>query len=190
MKKLSMLILAAFIGLAVNAQDVKFAGLDKSPADIVYFPLNAAKVKAGDPTTPIVKVTYSRPSKKGRLVYGDAESKALEAFGKVSRLGANESTEIKFFKDVTVGNKAVKAGSYSLFAIPNKDNWTIILNQQTDKWGAYTYDKNKDVVRLDVPVKPLQTEVEALSMTFVPQASGANLVIGWDKTSVEVPLKF
>ncbi len=185
MKKLSMLILAAFIGLAVNAQDVKFAALDKTPADIVYFPLNAAKVKADDASTPVIKVTYSRPAKNGREIFG-----ALEPFGKMSRLGANESTEIKFFKDVTIGNKLVKAGAYSLFAIPNKENWTLIINQQTDRWGAYTYNKSKDVVRVDVPVKPLQNVVENLSITFVPQAKGANMVIGWDTTSVELPIKF
>lgn len=185
MKKLSLFVLVAFFGLAVNAQDVKFAPLDGSPADIVYYPLNAAKVKAEDTSTPIIKVVYSRPSKKGREIFG-----ALEPFGKVYRLGANESTEIKFFKPVTIGKKAIKAGTYSLFAIPNKDSWTIILNQQTDRWGAYTYNQSKDVVRVDVPVKPLTTPVEALSITFVPQADGAHLVIGWDLTSVALPIQF
>lgn len=185
MKKLSLLVLPALFAISVHAQDVKFPALDSSPADIVYYPLNAAKVKAGDVSTPTIKVIYSRPSKKGRDVFG-----ALEPFGKVYRLGANESTEIKFFKPVTIGKKEIKAGTYSLFAIPNKDNWTLILNAQTDRWGAYTYDEKKDIVRVEVPVKPLENVVEALSITFVPQPTGANLVIGWDKTSVELPIQF
>jgi hypothetical protein len=185
MKKLSLLVLVAFFGLAVNAQEVKFANVDKSPLDVVYYPLKATQVKAGDTSSPVMKVTYSRPSKNGREIFG-----ALIPFGKVDRLGANESTEIKFFKPVTIGKKTIKPGSYSLFAIPNKDNWTIIVNEQTDRWGAYTYNQSKDVVRVDVPVKPLPNVVEVLSMTFVPQSSGANLVIGWDKTAVELPIQF
>ena len=185
MKKLSLFVLFAFFGLAVNAQDVKFANLDKSPLDVVYFPLRATQVKAGDNTMPVMKVTYSRPSKNDREIFG-----ALIPFGKVDRLGANESTEIKFFKPVTIGKKAIKPGSYSLFAIPNKDSWTLIINSQTDRWGAYTYDQAKDVVRVDVPVKQLPSVVEAFSMTFVPQSDGANLVIGWDKTAVELPIQF
>ncbi|MDO7743338.1 MAG: DUF2911 domain-containing protein, partial [Pedobacter sp.] len=100
----------------------------------------------------------------------------------------NESTEIKFFKPVVIGGKNIPAGTYSLFAIPNQDKWVIIINKQTDKWGAYTYDEKKDVVRAEVPVKPLATALESLSITFTPLASGANLIIGWDKTSVEVPV--
>nr|WP_199081738.1 DUF2911 domain-containing protein [Pedobacter sp. ASV19] len=185
MKRLSLVLCSALFALTVHAQDVKFSAPDASPADIVYYPLNAAKVKAGDNSTPVIKVVYSRPAKKGRDIFG-----ALEPFGKVYRLGANESTEIRFFKPVVIGKKEIKAGAYSLFAIPNKDNWTIILNKQTDRWGAYTYDASKDEVRVDVPVKPLENVVENFSITFVPQADGANLVIGWDKTSVQLPIQF
>lgn len=183
MKKLNLLIVMALFAFTVNAQEVKFPGLDSSPADISYFPVKAAMVKAGDNSSPLIKVVYSRPSVKGRVVFGE-----LEAFGKVWRVGANESTEIKFFKPATIGGKEIPAGTYSLFAIPEKDKWVVIINKQTDRWGAYTYDESKDVVRVTVPVKPLTTTVEALAITFTPQATGANLVIGWDKTSVEVPV--
>lgn len=173
----------ALFAFTVNAQDVKFPALDTSPADIAYFPAKAAFAKAGDNTAPLIKVVYSRPSAKGRAVFG-----TLEAFGKVWRVGANESTEIKFFKPVTIGGKAIPAGTYSLFAIPEADKWVVIINSQTDRWGAYTYDQAKDVVRVTVPVKPLNEVVEALSIVFTPNAAGANLIIAWDKTSVEVPV--
>lgn len=185
MKRLSLVLFSALFTLAAHAQDVKFAAPDASPADIVYYPLNAAKVKAGDNSVPVIKVIYSRPAKKGREIFG-----ALEPFGKVYRLGANESTEIHFFKPVVIGKKTIKPGSYSLFAIPNKDSWTMIINKQTDRWGAYTYDAAKDEVRVEVPVKALENVVENLSITFVPQADGANLVVGWDKTSVQLPIQF
>jgi len=182
-RKFNLVVLFVLFGLAASAQEVKFPSLDSSPADIVYYPLNAVKVKKGEDSAPLIKVLYSRPSAKGRVVFG-----TLVAFGKVWRVGANESTEIKFFKPVVIGGKNIAAGTYSLFAIPNQDKWVIIINKQTDKWGAYTYDEKKDVVRVEVPVKPLTTALESLSITFTTLASGANLIIGWDKTSVEVPV--
>jgi hypothetical protein len=185
MKKFNLIALLVLFCAAVQAQEVKFSPVDESPADILYFPLKAAFAKKGDATAPVIKVVYSRPAKKGREIFG-----TLEPFDKVYRLGANESTEITFNKAVTIGKKAIPAGKYSLFAIPQKDKWVIIVNKQTDRWGAYTYDETKDVVRVPVPVKPLTTVVEALSMTFTEVPTGANLVIGWDKTSVELPIAF
>jgi hypothetical protein len=185
MKKLSLMIAFAAFALAVNAQEVKFPPMDASPADLSYFPATAAQsVKKGEASAAIIRVMYSRPSKKGREIFG-----TLEPFGKVYRLGANESTEIKFYKPVVIGNKSIPAGSYGLFAIPNKENWTIIISKDTDHWGAYTYDESKDVVRVQVPVKTLATPLENLSMAFTPQANGAVLNIAWDKTAVAVPIK-
>jgi hypothetical protein len=179
MKKLILMAFFALATFAVDAQEVKFPGLDGSPVDLAYFPSNAAQKN----TPPDIKLLYSRPSKKGRVVFGE-----LEKYGAVYRLGANESNEITFFKDVTIGGKAVKAGTYSLFAIPNKDNWTIIINSKINSWGAYTYDVAKDVVRTDVTVKTLTTPVEALSMVFTKTDTGANLNIGWDTVSVALPI--
>ena len=185
MKTLNLIVLSTLIGLSVHAQDVKFPALDNSPADIAYYPLNTTKAKKGEESKPVIKVLYSRPSKKGREVFG-----TLVEFGKVNRIGANESNEIRFFKPVTIGGKSLAVGAYSFFAIPAADKWTIIINKQTDRWGAYTYDETKDVVRVDVPVKPLENVVEALSITFKDVPEGALMVIGWDKTSVEVPVTF
>jgi hypothetical protein len=181
MKKVLLLALFATFSLAVNAQELKFPGLDGSPVDLAYYPTNSAQKN----TPPDIKLTYSRPSKKGRVIFGE-----LEKYGAVYRLGANESNEITFFKDVTIGGKPVKAGSYSLFAIPNKDNWTLIINSKTNSWGAYSYEEGKDVVRTDVAVKTLTTPVEALSMVFTKTDTGANLNIGWDTVSVALPITF
>lgn len=180
MKKINLLIVMALFSLAASAQ-VKFPELDASPADILYY--RPAPAKKGDYVSPLIKIIYSRPSVKGREIFGK-----LEEFGKVWRLGANESTEIRFFKPVVIGGKNIPAGTYSMFAIPEQDKWVIIINSDTDRWGAYTYNESKDVARVTVPVKPLTTAVEALSMTFTPATSGATLIIGWDKTSVEVPV--
>ena len=187
MKTLTLVIALAFSGFVANAQTaaVKFPALDASPLDVAYYPINAPKVKKDDTSMPIIKVLYSRPARKGREVFG-----VLEKFDKVWRLGANESTEVYFDKAVTIGDKKLAPGKYSLFAIPNKDKWTIIINKQTDRWGAFTYDDKKDVVRVDVPVTKLETPIESFSIVFTDALEGANMVMAWDTTQVTLPIGF
>ncbi|WP_423146444.1 DUF2911 domain-containing protein [Rubrolithibacter danxiaensis] len=179
-KILLIALLSSFCFMYAQAQE-SFPPLDKSPADIAYFPANASFEKDLS-KSPIIKVVYSRPHKNGREIFG-----VLEQYGKVWRAGANESTEIKFFKDVKLGDKKIEAGTYSLFAIPQKDNWTIIINKQTDKWGAYTYDEAKDVARVTVPVKKSDKVIEDFSIAFKDAPNGASMLMGWDQTIVEVP---
>jgi len=181
MKRLMLIGFFALLSLGALAQEVKFPALDSSPADIAYFPVNVAKAK--DDSSPLIRAVYSRPAKKGREIFG-----VLEQFGKVWRVGANESTEIKFYRPVVINNKKIKAGAYSLFAIPNKDSWTVIINSQTDKWGAFTYNQAKDILRVEVPVKNLPKPIELLSIAFTPKDNGATLIIAWDSTSVELPI--
>jgi hypothetical protein len=134
-------------------------------------------------STKNVKVTYGRPSMKGREIFGK-----LVPYGKVYRLGADEATTITFAKDGTFGGKPVKAGTYALFAIPNEKNWTIILNGNPKQWGAFDYDKNKDkdVLQTEVTTKTLGSPVEQLTIGL----SNQDLSISWEKTRVDVPLKF
>lgn len=128
-------------------------------------------------------VTYGRPYKKGREIFGK-----LEPYGKVYRCGADEATTITFKKDGSFAGKPVKAGTYSLFVIPTEQKWTIILNSNPKQWGAYDYEKNKDkdVLHADVPVTMLDAPIEQLTMA----APGSNLTIEWDKTKVAVPFSF
>lgn len=132
----------------------------------------------------LVSVTYGRPYKKDREIFG-----GLEKYGKVWRLGADEATTITFNKDVRFAGKPVGAGTYTMFAIPNEKEWTIILNSETGQWGAYNYEKIKDsdVVQVTVPVQKLDDVVEQLTISF-PDA--ASLAIAWDRTRVTVPLGF
>ena len=128
-----------------------------------------------------VKVTYGRPYKKGRVVFGD-----LEKYGKVWRTGADEATEITFAKDAKVAGQPVKAGTYTLFTIPGEKEWTIILNSQLKQWGAYSYDKykDKDVLQVKVPAKKTDKIIEQHTIRF----NGAGMIIEWDQTQVEVPI--
>lgn len=130
-----------------------------------------------------VSVRYGRPYKKGREIFG-----GLEKFGKVWRTGADSATTITFAKDATFGGKPVKAGTYTLFTIPNEKEWTVILNSQLGQWGAYSYDKvkDKDVLQVTVPVKKLDKVVEQHTIRFTPKN---DMIIEWDQTQVTVPIK-
>lgn len=160
-----------------NAQ--KLPALDSSPADIALFRPD------GRGSAPVARVVYSRPQKKGRTMLGETEK-----YGKVWRTGANETTEIKFYKDVTIAGKQVKAGTYSLYSIPNKDKWVIIINSKLDTWGAYEYDESKDVARVEVAAGKADEEVEAFTIAFDGKDGSANMVMAWENTMVKVPFSY
>ena len=113
-----------------------------------------------------------------------------EKYGKVWRTGANETTEIKFYKDVTVGDKKLTAGTYSLYTIPNADKWVIIFNSKLDTWGAYEYDESKDVARIEVPAGKSDSEVEAFTIAFDGKGGSGDMVLAWENTMVKVPFKY
>lgn len=168
------------------AQEKKMPPVDPSPMDMAYYPVMypyVCKVK-GEPGALTARVVFSRPQKKGRPIFGN-----LVEYGKVWRLGANEATEIEFYRPVTIGGKAVPKGRYTLYCIPTESKWTVIINKQTDIWGAYKYEPSLDLVRADVPVTQGE-EAEAFSMVFEKAAYGANLLMGWDKTQVSLPIRF
>lgn len=131
-----------------------------------------------------VKISYGQPSKRNRVIFGE-----LVPYGQVWRTGANEATEITFLKNAKFGGKPVKAGTYTLFTIPGANEWTFILNSELKQWGAYKYDeiKGKNVLEIKVPAATISgNPVEKLTITL-PKGK---LVLEWDKTRVEVPIKF
>ena len=187
MTKKTLILLALVLGIhAANAQSGSPA-LDKSPMDMSYFPVDYPILKIQDKITgpPVVRVLYSRPQKKGRVLFGD-----LVQYGQVWRLGANEATEIEFFKDAKIDGKKVKKGRYTLYALVDTGKWTLILNKETDTWGAFRYDTSKDLLRTTVPVQKQPDITEDLSMVFEKTADGANLVINWDDVKVAMPIRW
>lgn len=190
MKKISLIVFAiASLTIGTTAQELR--GLDKSPMDMAYYPDNFAHDRKFAPklvgdSPALVRVIYSRPAKKDREVFGK-----LEAYDKVWRLGANEATEIKFYKDVTIGGKMLKAGTYAMFAIPNPKEWTIIFNSELDHWGAYSYDEKNDVLRITAPVAKAKKVIENFTIQFSKKnEQEAIMTIAWDETMVEVPIVF
>jgi len=158
----------------------KFSKAPVSPGDVAYFPAN--EPFEGKPA-PLIRVVYFRPLKKGREIFGK-----MLPYGKVWRAGANNETEIKFFKDVSIGGTSIPAGTYSLFVVPEEKEWTVIINKQTDRWGAYSYDDKLDVVRVKVPVKKTDAPLEAFSIMFNPSSTGATMLMGWDNSFAELPV--
>ncbi len=178
----------SFSVLVVSAQNTaKLPELDKSPLDMCYYPINYPVQKISNKITEplLARVIYSRPQKQGRKIFGE-----LIEYGKVWRLGANEATEIEFYKDVRIGGKKVIKGRYTLYAIPNEDSWTFILNKDTDIWGAFKYDVKKDVLRADIATQKINEVVETLSMTFDKIDKGVNLIIAWEQVKAVLPIHF
>ncbi|MDX1667296.1 MAG: DUF2911 domain-containing protein [Saprospiraceae bacterium] len=186
-------ILALGLGLLITtglgAQE--FPDLDKSPLDIAYYPSRAAFRAFADSeeqkqaNMPVIKVVYSRPQMNGREVFGQ-----LVPYDKVWRAGANESTEIKFFEDVTIGGTEVPAGTYALFIEPSAEEWRIIINESTDNWGAFAYEADMDVASVTVPVETLDDPVEAFSIVFEKSEEGAHMIMAWENSLVRVPVEF
>jgi hypothetical protein len=178
---LACCLLACCVG--AHAQ-IKKTELDKSPMDMSYSPNDypiskfQGKVNGG----PLARVTYSRPQKKGRSIFG-GEIK----YGEVWRMGANETTELMLFKSVRINGKKISKGRYSLACIPFENKWTFIVNKDTDSWGTFSYDSKKDVLRTDVTISKNTETVEALTMYFEDTANGTNLVVLWDDVKCVIP---
>src|ERR1700744_3913292 len=184
MKKMVVLAGLLMVMAAAKAQ-VQPAGLDSSPLDISYYPVNYPVLKIQDKVNEplIARVVYSRPQKRGSKLFGD-----LISYGQIWRLGANEATEIEFFQDVKIDGKTVKKGRYTLYALVNEDKWTLIFNKETDTWGAFRYDSSKDLLRTTITVEKQANITEAFSIAFQKVEKGADLVITWDDVQVKLPI--
>ena len=183
-----IVVILLVIGIQVSAQlnSSNLPPPDKSPMDMSYYPANYPILKIQDKATEpvIMRLIYSRPQLNGRKIFGD-----LQEYGKVWRLGANEATEIEFFKDVKINGRKIRKGRYTLYAIPFHDKWTLIVNKETDIWGSFRYDQLKDVVRVDLPV--MKNEItEALTIVFDKSSTGADMNIYWEDVKISLPIVF
>lgn len=134
----------------------------------------------------VVFVDYSRPSKRGREVFGGE----LVPWNEVWRTGANAATQLSTPVDLTIGGATVPAGIYSVWSLPTPTGWKLIINRQHGQWGT-EYSADSDLVRIDVKVEPpLAQPVEQFTIGFEPQGDGtaATLKLAWDRTVVTVPV--
>ena len=172
MKKLILILLVA---CASMTQAQNFKGLDKSPLDKSTYPA-ANKI-----TEKAVVLYYSRPQLRGRAL------EDIVSPNQIWRTGANESTEIIFNKSVKIGATVIQPGTYSLYSIPSEGSITVIINTAKNTWGAYNYNKDNDVVRINLAVQTVDVELEALSMVFTGEKNNAKLHMGWGYARVEMP---
>lgn len=175
--------------LPINLNPPIMSGEDTSPMDLVQYPnmsrlrnyVEEAELAANEP---LVRAVYSRPQMKGRTIFG-----GLLKYGSMWRVGANETTELTFFRNVTIGGTEIKAGRYGLFATVNKDNWEFIIHKNVQSWGPPNHNEEDNVVKVVAPTEKTPETLEALSMTFVEKGDNqVELVIGWEDTMARLPI--
>lgn len=174
MKK--MFVMGSVLSLVLTCTLIVAAQQDKakrpSPPAQVNWDLGGGKS---------VTIDYSSPRSKGRKIYGE-----LVPFGQVWRTGANEATTLVTPMDLTIGGTTVPAGSYTIFTVPNKDKWTLVISKKTGEWGTDYPGQANDLARVDMKVSTLPSPVENFIISFEKAGSGANLNIDWDTTRASV----
>lgn len=160
--------LAFSAGLGLNAQTIKMPAPSPSSTLKQAFGLSE------------ITVDYSRPSAKGRAVFGD-----VVPYDQLWRTGANMATKLTFGEDVRIDGKSVPAGTYSLFSIPGKTEWTIILNKNTKLGGTNGYSEAEDLMRFKVKPKTKADKTETFTIDFTNlQPTKGTLELTWENTSV------
>lgn len=132
-----------------------------------------------------LKITYSRPHKHHRTIFG-----TLVPYSQVWRTGANEATEITVTRDIIINQTILAAGTYSLFTIPDKESWTIIINRDVGLWGSYNYNEKMDVMRFRVPVTTPAAIYEAFTIEVDQRNNMADILLIWDTVRVAIPIQF
>jgi hypothetical protein len=132
-----------------------------------------------------VTITYSRPNVKDRKIFG-----GIIPYGEVWRTGANAATTITFTERVLVGGNPVPAGTYSLFSIPERGEWTIILNKTVKQWGAYSYKQADDFLRFKVKPLRVSEKRETFTMAFANSTTkSTDLYLVWDRTAAAIHME-
>lgn len=187
MKRLAAIVFLIATFVPSSEAQFKLPVLDKSPMDMSYYPVDYPVLKVQNKVNEplLARVVYSRPQKNGRRVFGE-----LVEYGQIWRLGANEATEIELYRDCRINGEKLRKGRYTMYAIPHPGAWTIIINKETDSWGAFIYDPKKDVLRTEIKTEHLEEAAEVFSMTFCKTETGVNLVIAWDDVKATIPFNF
>jgi hypothetical protein len=187
MNKKYALLLSCMLAFVCTQAQPLLPALDKSPMDMCYYPngypVQKIQNKISEPL--VARVIYGRPQKNNRIIFGE-----LIQYGSVWRLGANEATEIEFFKPVKIGNTKIKKGRYTMYAIPYPEKWTIIINSENDTWGAFKYDPKKDIAQINVPVEKQPEIIDPFTILLDKSLTGANMVMVWDNVKVTLPIIF
>ena len=166
-----------------------YAAVDKSPMDVSYYPVNypMLKMNGGDSNSLTARLIYSRPQKNGRIVFGN--EKCVQQYGAYWRLGANEASEIEFFKPANIIGQKIPKGRYIIYCIPFENKWIIIFNNNLFSWGLHT-DTSKDIAKIEIPVLKTDKNIEVFTMVFQQSVTGADLIMAWDNVKAVLPISF
>jgi hypothetical protein len=166
-----VLLLAAFLMVNTSQAQLKYPRVSQG-----------AKVTQTVGLTDVT-IVYHRPGVKGRVIWGE-----LVPYDAVWRTGANEATTIEFSTEAMIAGTRIAAGKYSLFTIPSREEWTVVINKNPNTWGAYDYKQEEDVLRFKV--KPEAGEhQEWLIFTFENLSKGSvDIVMRWEKFKVTIPV--
>jgi hypothetical protein len=171
MKKITVALSCLVIATHMNAQ-VKMPAPSPTQTIKQDFALGSIEIK------------YSRPSAKGRKVFGD-----LVPYNKLWRTGANGATIIKFTDVVEIKGKKIDTGSYALYCIPKADSWEVILNKGISNWGVDGYKESDDVVRFNVESVKNKTKLENFTIQFNNvKPESCDLVLMWAKSGIVIPI--
>lgn len=141
-------------------------------------PRDTARAQVGGGT---VLVDYGRPSMRGRTIFG-----AVVPWNEVWRTGANEATQLVTDRTLVIGSHEIPPGTYSLWTIPDRNGWTLIVNRQHGQWGT-EYHADQDLVRIPMAVTPLETPVEQFTAAVTATGEGGELSFAWERTKAELP---
>lgn len=171
MKRLSLTSLLIAACISMNAQ-VKMP--QPSPTQTIHEDFGMGNIE----------LTYSRPSAKGRKIFGE-----LVPFNKLWRTGANGATVIHFSDPVEIKGKKVDTGTYALYTIPGADKWDIILNKGVKNWGVDGYKESEDVLKVSVEPMKMGMKMETFTMQFSDlKPESCELHIMWENTAVAIPI--
>jgi hypothetical protein len=134
-----------------------------------------------------ITVHYSRPYKKGRVIFGPGED-ALQPYGQYWRLGANAATEVTFNVPVLFADQPVTAGTYRMYAIPGESLWTVILNSELGASGSDEPNHNLDVLSVEVPATNTNI-TEQFTISFQSAGNGVNMEFNWDAVKIVIPIQ-
>lgn len=175
MRRTLLIVLGVIAILAIGGyfffQNMLKSTKKSSPEQTITYQENSADVS----------IFYCRPSKKGRVVFGE-----LVPYGQWWRTGANEPTTIKTSKDLNFSGQTLKAGKYHLVTIPAANEWTVVFNADIPMWGTM-YDETKDVLRVKAPAVTLPDVIEMFTMSFEKVNGQDVIAFTWDQTKVALP---
>ena len=136
-----------------------------------------------------VSITYSRPYKKDRLIFGNKSDEALVPFDNYWRTGANRHTYIENSKDLSINGNTLFPGKYSIYTIPGENEWQVFFNSNVNYFGVSRPNESDDILSLKVPVIKLLNEIEQFTIEFENDSIFNYISLKWDLTKVMIPFK-